>query len=124
MSVISLRRHGRRREDWRQDATRAATPPNAPDAVPAGCVPIGQVEWRQRARVSGTVRSLRVQPWADVPTLQCVLVDSTGGITVVFLGRRHIAGIEPGTRMTVEGVVGAHDFKLAMLNPDYSLLAR
>ncbi|HUR18627.1 MAG TPA: hypothetical protein VMZ51_06780 [Acidimicrobiales bacterium] len=65
---------------------------------------------------------MRVQPWADVATLECTLVDDSGGITVVFLGRRQIAGIHPGTRMSVEGVAGAHRDKLAMLNPDYTLL--
>ncbi|MBV8160339.1 MAG: DNA-binding protein, partial [Acidimicrobiia bacterium] len=43
--------------------------------------------WRSRARVAGRVRSLRVQPWAGVPTLEGTLVDDTGGISVVFLGR-------------------------------------
>ncbi len=65
---------------------------------------------------------MRVQPWADVPTLECTLVDETGGITVVFLGRRKIAGIHPGARIRVEGVAGSHHEKLAMLNPDYTLL--
>lgn len=100
------------------------SPTVTPRAASDGCIPIEQVRWRCRARVTGRVRSLRVQPWADVPTLQCTLVDPTGGITVVFLGRRHVAGIEPGTRMTVEGVAGMHDTKLAILNPDYSLLER
>ena len=72
--------------------------------------------------MAGRVRSVRVQPWADIPTLECTLVDDTGGLTVVFLGRRKIAGIHPGTRMTVEGVAGAHRDKLAILNPDYALL--
>lgn len=71
--------------------------------------------------MTGRVRSVRVQPWADVPTLECTLVDETGGITVVFLGRRKIAGIQPGSRMTVEGVAGAHQERLALLNPDYTL---
>lgn len=83
---------------------------------------IADVRWRAAVRVTGRVRSVRVQPWADVPTLECTLVDETGGITVVFLGRRKVAGIHPGTRMTVEGVAGAHHEKLAMLNPDYALL--
>ena len=82
---------------------------------------IADVEYRKPARVRGRVRSLRVRPWADSPTLEVVLVDGTGGINVVFLARRHIAGIRPGTVMTVEGMVGAHDRKLAMLNPVYQL---
>ena len=63
-----------------------------------------------------------MQPLAGVPTLQCSLVDDTGGLSVVFLGRRTIAGVYPGTRMVVEGMVGDHAGRLALLNPDYELL--
>jgi hypothetical protein len=59
---------------------------------------------------------------AGIPTLQCTLVDETGGLTIVFLGRRRIAGIRPGTLMTVEGIVGIHDRKLAIVNPRYELM--
>ena len=84
-------------------------------------VPIADVVLREPARVRGRVRSVRVRPWADSPTLEIVLVDETGGITVVFLARRRIGGIRPGTVMTVEGMVGQHERKLAMLNPLYEL---
>jgi RecG-like helicase len=87
----------------------------------ADVIDIADVEQRKRARVRGRVRSLRVRPWADSPTLEIVLVDGTGGITVVFLARRQIAGVRPGTVMTVEGVVGAHERRLAILNPLYEL---
>ena len=85
-------------------------------------MPIGEVEWRSTACIEGRVRSMRVQPWADVASLECTLVDETGGITVVFLGRRKISGVHPGTIMRVEGVSGSHRGKLAMLNPDYELV--
>jgi hypothetical protein len=65
-----------------------------------------------------------VQPLADAPTLECVLVDKSGAaITLVFLGRRSIAGLQGGTRMVAEGMVGKHKGKLAMINPTYQLLS-
>ena len=88
-----------------------------------GTVPVAEVAWRHRSRVTGRVRSIRVQPWGGVPTLECTLVDDTGGLLVIFLGRRAIAGIVPGRHMIVEGMVGAHHGSVAMLNPDYQLLA-
>lgn len=87
----------------------------------APLVNICDVKFRERVRVSGRVRSLRVRPWADSPTLEVVLLDETGGITVVFLARRRLGGVRPGTVMTVEGVVGAHERRLAILNPEYEL---
>jgi hypothetical protein len=58
-----------------------------------------------------------------VATLECTLVDETGGLLVVFLGRKQVAGIAPGTRLVVGGMVGDHNGRLAILNPDYRILA-
>jgi hypothetical protein len=84
-------------------------------------IPIGDVQFRQRAGVRGRVRSLRVRPWGDNPTLEVVVADDTGGLTLVFLARRHLAGVRLGTVMRAEGMVGAHQRRLAMLNPIYEL---
>ena len=86
-------------------------------------IPIAEVRWRERARVKGRVRSLRVQPWAGTPTVECVVIDQTGGLIVVFLGRRWIAGIQPGTVLTVEGMVGEHQGRPAIINPDFELVS-
>jgi len=83
---------------------------------------IGDLRWRDPVRVLGRVRSVRVQPRANVPTLECTLVDDSGGITVVFLGRRSVPGIRLGTQMIVDGRAGSHHGKLAVLNPEYTLL--
>lgn len=83
---------------------------------------IGTVEWRQEVHVVGRVRSIRVQPRADVPTLECVLDDGTGGLSVVFLGRREVPGIRLGTTLAVSGRAGAHHGRLALLNPDYEIM--
>jgi RecG-like helicase len=83
---------------------------------------IASVEYRTRVRVAGRVHSMRIQPWGGAATLQCKLMDDTGGLLVVFLGRRHVAGITLGTRLVAEGMVGAEGGHLALLNPDYSIL--
>ncbi len=96
-----------------------ATSGHLPDTTP-----IGEVRWRSKVRVAGRVRSLRVAPLHDAPTLELVLVDATGGLSVVFLGRRGIAGVDVGSRVLVEGTVGIHKARLALLNPSYRLLPR
>lgn len=85
-------------------------------------VPIGQVRWRDRAKVRGRVRSMRVQPWAGIATLECVIVDDTGGLVLVFLGRRQVAGIELGRHVIAWGMVGEHRGYLAMLNPEIEIV--
>jgi hypothetical protein len=84
--------------------------------------PIGDVRWRTHARIKGKIRSMRVQPWADVASLECVVVDDTGGVLLVFLGRRKVAGIELGRALLAEGMVGQSRGYLAILNPDVELL--
>jgi hypothetical protein len=84
--------------------------------------PIGQVEWRQRVRIAGRIKSVRTQPRAGTANLECVLADGTGKILLVFQGRRQIAGIEPGARLVVEGMVGDWSRRQAILNPAYELV--
>ncbi len=83
---------------------------------------IGAARFRERVEIEGRVQSMRVQPWSGVATLEITLVDDTGSMNVVFLGRRTIAGISAGTRMRVSGVVGSHHGRRAMLNPRYRIL--
>jgi len=88
-----------------------------------GADAIGAVGLRQYATVAGRVHSVRMSPVAGSPALECALVDDTGTISVVFFGRRSIPGIEVGVRMTVEGMVGEHRGRLALINPVYRLRA-
>jgi amino acid transporter len=89
-----------------------------------GAKPISGLKWRTRAKVVGRVKSIRVQPLAEAPTIECVLVDGSGeAITLVFLGRRSIAGLHSGTKLVAEGMVGKHKGKLAIINPAFELLS-
>jgi hypothetical protein len=101
-----------------RDAGEETTPP-VPDSTP-----ITNARWRSHVRIAGRVRSMRVAAQHDAPTLELVLVDDSAGISVVFLGRRGLAGVDVGTRMVVEGTVGIHRSRLAILNPKYQLLPR
>jgi hypothetical protein len=89
-----------------------------------GVTPISALQWRRHARVAGKVKSVRVQPWSGVSTLECVLIDNSGeAITLVFLGRRTIPGIRSGAVVAAEATVGKHRGMLAMINPLYELLS-
>jgi len=90
--------------------------------VPAGTVPIVGVQPRERVTLAGRVKAMRVQPRAGVATLECTLGDGTGEIKVVFLGRRHVAGWEPGATVAVTGAVGERGGQREILNPAYELL--
>ena len=90
-------------------------------ALPEDRTPIADLQFRQRTRVAGKVYALRVQPWSGVAALELTLVDDTGAVSIVFFGRRQIPGVTSGTKLVVEGVVGEHRGKMAMLNPAYEI---
>jgi hypothetical protein len=88
-----------------------------------GTTPIAGIVWRSRVRVAGRVKSIRVPTRTPTPNLECTLVDGTGAILLVFQGRRKIPGIQQGARLVAQGTVGAWEGRLAILNPDYELIA-
>ena len=72
---------------------------------------------------AGRVRSVRVAPLHDVADASRWCSSTPRApISLVFLGRRAVAGIDVGTVMTAEGMVGIHQSRLAILNPAYRLL--
>jgi len=89
----------------------------------SGTTPIVEVQWRDRVRVAGRIRSVRVPAGGATANLECTLVDSTGAILLVFQGRRHIPGVQQGARLVARGMVGAWQGQLAILNPVYELIA-
>jgi hypothetical protein len=86
-------------------------------------VPIGKITWRKRAHVSGHVTAIRPAAMDSAPTLEVEIWDETGGVTLQFLGRREIAGLEVGSVMIAEGMVGEQNGTLTILNPSYEIRA-
>jgi hypothetical protein len=84
--------------------------------------PIGEIQWRKRAQVQGRVTSIKGAPRGSAPYLQVEVWDQTGGVTLQFLGRRDIAGLEVGSQIRAEGMVGEEEGSLTILNPSYELL--
>jgi amino acid transporter len=99
----------------------ATMPVTLPESRADGTTPIASVQWRQSVRVHGRIQAQRVEPLGGSPSLECTLVDDTGGVSVVFFGRRSIPGVEIGTVMTVEGMAIDHHGRLAIVNPLYEL---
>jgi len=110
------------------DAPPTRHVPKLDVVLPTGRAPdvqlISSLRWRSRGTVVGRVKSIRVQPQSDAPTLECVLVDNSGeAVMLAFLGRRSIAGVRSGTLLLAEGMVGKLHGRLAMINPAFELLS-
>jgi hypothetical protein len=88
----------------------------------ACCTPVGNLERGEVALVTGRLRAVVYTPTETLPTLEAELFDGTASIHLVWLGRRRIAGVEPGRRIKATGRVGVHKGRLAMYNPYYELL--
>jgi hypothetical protein len=90
-------------------------------SVKAGCVPISDAPDRELVTVQGTLRTVTLRPRGGVPALEAELYDGAGTLTVLWLGRRRIAGIFPGRSIRVTGRIGVHAGARVMYNPRYDL---
>jgi hypothetical protein len=111
--------HRHERGDGAEPDDRAVVVASEPRAD--GTTPIATARWRQPVVVRGQVRSMRIAPMHDVPTLEVELEDDTGALSLVFWGRRELAGVGVGSRLEAEGTVGVHHNRLAIMNPTYRL---
>ncbi|HWE57821.1 MAG TPA: amino acid permease [Acidimicrobiales bacterium] len=124
--------------DLRRQATTGPTGPDAESADieeaeeevdervfenVSGTTPISALQPRQTAKVAGRVKSVTVRPWGDTASLQVELTDDQGVLTCVFLGRRQIAGLVPGSRIVAEGTVATVKGHPGMINPHYEFAA-
>lgn len=83
---------------------------------------IGEIVWRQRAHVKGRVTSIKTAPRDSAPIIEVEVWDETGGVTLQFLGRREIAGLDVGSEVLAEGMVGETEGSLTILNPSYQII--
>ncbi|WP_432763068.1 OB-fold nucleic acid binding domain-containing protein [Actinomadura xylanilytica] len=86
-----------------------------------GATPITACATRKRHCVAGTLRTVTLRPRGGAPALEAELYDGTDVINLVWLGRRKIAGIDPGRRLRAEGLVSVQDGRKVMFNPRYEL---
>ena len=87
-----------------------------------GAVPIQNCEDRQRVQLTGTVSSVTITPRAGHPALEVELRDGSGAVTLVWLGRRQIPGIDPGRTLKIWGRISCHEGKRLIYNPGYELM--
>jgi hypothetical protein len=87
----------------------------------SGCCLVEKAKDRERVVLQGSLRTVTLRPRGGVPALEAELYDGSGVITVIWLGRRRIAGIKPGRQLKVEGRIGVQDGQRVIFNPRYEL---
>lgn len=75
----------------------------------------------QEVTMLGRLRSVEFRPQDAEASLEAELFDGTDGVTLIWLGRRRIPGIEPGRTMRVRGRLAVRDGRKVLYNPYYEL---
>lgn len=87
-----------------------------------GAVPIRTCEDRQQVSLTGSISTVTIHPRGGHPALEVELRDGSGAVTLVWLGRRRIPGIDPGRTIKVSGRISCHEGRRLLYNPRYELL--
>jgi hypothetical protein len=91
-------------------------------AASCGATTVAACQERQLVTVYGTVRSLTLRPRAGTPALEVELYDGSGTVTLVWLGRREIAGVSPGRQIRATGRITSNGNRRVIFNPRYELI--
>ena len=75
----------------------------------------------QEVTMLGRLRSVEFGPQDAEASLEAELFDGTDGVTLIWLGRRRIPGIEPGRTMRVRGRLALRDGRKVLYNPFYEI---
>ena len=75
----------------------------------------------QDVTVFGRLRSVEFCPQDADATLEAELFDGSEGVTLVWMGRRRIPGIEPGRTLRVRGRLAVRDGRKVIYNPFYEI---
>lgn len=90
-------------------------------AEDAECCLIKDQPDRCLANLHGTLRSVSLRPVDGVTSLEAELFDGSEALTLIWLGRDAIEGIEAGRTLTVHGRVGRRGKERVLYNPRYEL---
>lgn len=90
-------------------------------AVGQGAVCVKDAPMREPVCLAGTLQSVVLRPRAGAPSLEADLYDGSGHVTLVWLGRRRIAGIEAGRSLLVRGRITRQADGPVLFNPWYEL---
>ena len=91
-------------------------------AQDAGADSVADAADRSRVTLRGTIEVLTIRPRRHTPWLEAELSDGSGRVTLIWMGRHEIPGIEAGRELLVRGRISAVDGERRIYNPFYELL--
>ncbi|MEJ3655235.1 OB-fold nucleic acid binding domain-containing protein [Pseudonocardia sp. TRM90224] len=91
------------------------------DAEQQGAQRAAECACGQEVTVFGRLRSVEYGPQSAAASLEAELFDGTEGVTLIWMGRRRIPGIEPGRTMRARGRLALRDGRKVLYNPYYEI---
>ncbi|MDN5747652.1 MAG: DNA-binding protein [Pseudonocardia sp.] len=91
------------------------------DAERSGAQRASDCACGDEVEVLGRLRSVEFCAQDADASLEAELFDGSEGVTLIWLGRRRIAGIEPGRTMRVRGRLAVRDGRKVLYNPYYEI---
>jgi hypothetical protein len=92
------------------------------DAERSGAQRASDCACGQEVTMLGRLRSVEFCPEdGSAAQLEAELYDGSEGVTLVWMGRRRIPGIEPGRTMRVRGRISVRDGRKVLYNPYYEI---
>jgi hypothetical protein len=86
-----------------------------------GGTPVASCPDREPVCIAGQIRAVTLRPVGGVPALEAEVYDGADTVSLVFLGRRNIPGVEPGRTLVAHGRIRREDGRAVIYNPRYDL---
>lgn len=83
--------------------------------------PLSRKPDRRAVSVHGMITDVTAQRIGGVWSVEAELTDGSDSLTLIWLGRQHIAGIGEGRKLTVRGRIGRRRGQRVLFNPYYQL---
>lgn len=91
------------------------------DAEREGARPVAGCSDREMVVLRGTIRAVTHPPQHEAPRLEAEFDDGSGVVTLIWMGRREISGVQAGSILRVEGRISCQKDRRTIYNPRYEL---
>lgn len=92
------------------------------DSFDAERVKIKDVKMREKSRIVGVIKSILLDPIRQ--RVEVEISDGSADLTLVWLGKRKILGLNTDIIISVMGVIATEDDRKVIYNPAYDLGSR
>ncbi|MGA4668310.1 OB-fold nucleic acid binding domain-containing protein [Propionibacteriaceae bacterium Y1923] len=89
----------------------------------SGCEALSECRVRQLVTLHGRIGSVTLSPRGARSWFEANLEDGTGVVTLIWMGRRSIPGIDAGRMLRVTGRLVSRGRRMVIYNPHYELVA-